>query len=518
MIYDELRVAWAGNQPSSRILLVGANEYDIQHYSWPLRDADLADLLERIASWKLRMIGVDTYRDFPRPPGTEQLDATLARHPEIVWVFKLRDADHPEIPPPQPLVGTDREVLADTISDPGRVVRRGLLFADDGKDQYPAMGMALALGYLAPEGIGLQPGPDDSLQLGKAIIAPLDDTRGPYIRVDSRGYQTLMDYRGGAEPFPLKSVADIMNSAGLTHGAFYGHFASKDDLAAQACANCIANIQDTWTALASDKPADQLGAIVSAYATPNHRDDLGGGCIFAALGADAVRQPGAVRRAFTEGIRSTVAMLSMIAPGGSNAAQREKALATLAGLVGAYHAGNVGLANALGTGVADDKGIYPFVPEIIRFYLGEEPILRNVETFRPLVPAHRQHILANLDSLVVKAVDASGGYGMLVGPASTADQREEFRGRVEDNPRGYIAQPTITLSQHPTLIDGERLEGRHIDLRPFILYGEEVKVMAGGLTRVALPRGSLVVNSSQGGGTKDTWVLRSEAPALGGRA
>jgi uncharacterized circularly permuted ATP-grasp superfamily protein len=178
------------------------------------------------------------------------------------------------------------------------------------------------------------------------------------------------------------------------------------------------------------------------------------------------------------------------------------------GLIGAYRAGRVGLANAIGTGVADDKGIYPFVPEIIRYYLNEDPILANVETFRPLVPAHRRHILANLDKLVVKAVDASGGYGMLIGPASTAEQRDDFRRRIEDNPRGYIAQPTITLSQHPTLIDGERLEGRHIDLRPFILFGEEIKVMAGGLTRVALPRGSLVVNSSQGGGTKDTWVLR----------
>jgi uncharacterized circularly permuted ATP-grasp superfamily protein len=182
----------------------------------------------------------------------------------------------------------------------------------------------------------------------------------------------------------------------------------------------------------------------------------------------------------------------------------------VAGLVASYRSGRLGLANAIGTGVADDKGIYPFVPGIIRYYLGEDAILNNVETFRPLVPSHRQHILANLDKLVVKAVDASGGYGMLIGPASTAEQREEFRGRVEDNPRGYIAQPTITLSQHPTLVDGERLEGRHIDLRPFILYGEEVKVMAGGLTRVALPRGSLVVNSSQGGGTKDTWVLRAD--------
>ena len=180
----------------------------------------------------------------------------------------------------------------------------------------------------------------------------------------------------------------------------------------------------------------------------------------------------------------------------------------VAGLVAAYRSGRLGLANAIGTGVADDKGIYPFVPDIIRYYLKEDPILANVETFRPLVPAHKQHILANLEKLVVKAVDASGGYGMLIGPASTAEQREEFRRKIEANPRGYIAQPTITLSQHPTLVDG-RLDGRHVDLRPFVLYGEDIKVLAGGLTRVALPKGSLVVNSSQGGGTKDTWVLRA---------
>ncbi|HWE36416.1 MAG TPA: circularly permuted type 2 ATP-grasp protein [Isosphaeraceae bacterium] len=179
----------------------------------------------------------------------------------------------------------------------------------------------------------------------------------------------------------------------------------------------------------------------------------------------------------------------------------------VAGLVGAYRAGNVGLANAIGTGVADDKGIYPFVPDIIRYYLREEPILENVETFRPLVPSHRQHILANLERLVVKAVDGSGGYGMLIGPASTAAQRAEFAAKVEENPRGYIAQPTICLSRHPTLLDGH-LDGRHVDLRPFVLYGAEITVLAGGLTRVALPKGSLVVNSSQGGGTKDTWVLR----------
>jgi uncharacterized circularly permuted ATP-grasp superfamily protein len=185
---------------------------------------------------------------------------------------------------------------------------------------------------------------------------------------------------------------------------------------------------------------------------------------------------------------------------------REDSQLGVAGLVGAYRAGRLGLANAVGTGVADDKGIYPFVPDIIRYYLAEQPILDNVETFRPLVPAHRSHILANLDKLVVKAVDGSGGYGMLIGPASTAEQREEFRRKVEENPRGYVAQPTITLSQHPTLVDG-KLDGRHIDLRPFVLYGEEIKVLPGGLTRVALPKGSLVVNSSQGGGSKDTWVL-----------
>jgi uncharacterized circularly permuted ATP-grasp superfamily protein len=186
---------------------------------------------------------------------------------------------------------------------------------------------------------------------------------------------------------------------------------------------------------------------------------------------------------------------------------RHDSMLGVPGLIGAYHAGNIGLANALGTGVADDKGIYPFVPDIIRYYLAEEPILDNVETFRPLVPSHRQHILQNLGSLVVKAVDASGGYGMLIGPASTREQREEFARKVEHDPRGYIAQPTIGLSRHPTFVDG-RLDGRHVDLRPFVLYGEEITVLPGGLTRVALPEGSLVVNSSQGGGTKDTWVLR----------
>jgi uncharacterized circularly permuted ATP-grasp superfamily protein len=176
------------------------------------------------------------------------------------------------------------------------------------------------------------------------------------------------------------------------------------------------------------------------------------------------------------------------------------------GLVNVYRAGKVALANSIGTGIADDKGVYPFVPDMIGYYLKQDPILPNVETFRPMVPGHLSHVLANLDKLVVKAVDESGGSGMLVGPASTAEQRSTFRALIQANPRGYIAQPTIPLSVHPTFMDG-RLEGRHVDLRPFILCGEKITVVPGALTRVALRRGSLVVNSSQGGGSKDTWVL-----------
>jgi uncharacterized circularly permuted ATP-grasp superfamily protein len=176
------------------------------------------------------------------------------------------------------------------------------------------------------------------------------------------------------------------------------------------------------------------------------------------------------------------------------------------GLVNAYRAGHVALANAIGTGIADDKGIYPFVPDMIRYYLKQDPVLDNVETYRPLVPAHQSHVLANLDKLVVKTVNESGGYGMLIGPASTVEQRGEFRDLIRARPRDYIAQPTIQLSTHPTFVDG-RLEGRHVDLRPFVLCGQEITVVPGALTRVALPRGSLVVNSSQGGGSKDTWVL-----------
>jgi uncharacterized circularly permuted ATP-grasp superfamily protein len=177
------------------------------------------------------------------------------------------------------------------------------------------------------------------------------------------------------------------------------------------------------------------------------------------------------------------------------------------GLFNAYRAGNVTLANALGTGVADDKALYAYVPRIIRYYLDEKPILNNVETFLCSEDMSRQYVLENLDKLVVKAVGESGGYGMLIGPHSTAEQREEFRRRILHDPRNYIAQPTILLSRAPCFFDGI-VEPRHVDLRPYILCGgDKVTIVPGGLTRVALRRGSLVVNSSQGGGSKDTWVL-----------
>ena len=179
------------------------------------------------------------------------------------------------------------------------------------------------------------------------------------------------------------------------------------------------------------------------------------------------------------------------------------------GLVNAYRAGHVALANSIGTGVADDKVIYAYVPKLIKYYLGEDPILPNVNTYLASEPLERKFILENIEKLVVKAANEAGGYGMLIGPASTKEECAAFRAQVAANPRNYIAQDPIMLSRSPTWCDG-RLEGRHIDLRPYILYGEKITVTPGGLTRVALRKGSLVVNSSQGGGSKDTWVLQSD--------
>jgi uncharacterized circularly permuted ATP-grasp superfamily protein len=178
----------------------------------------------------------------------------------------------------------------------------------------------------------------------------------------------------------------------------------------------------------------------------------------------------------------------------------------IAGLLDAYRAGNVTLANAPGTGVADDKAIYPFVPAMIKYYLSEEPLIDNVETFEMTDERHRRHVLAHLERYVVKTTFGSGGYGMLIGPAASAAELEHFRTVVEANPRDFIAQPVVALSTVPTLIDGA-LRSRHVDLRPFVLLGEEPDVSRAALTRVALREGSLVVNSSQGGGSKDTWVL-----------
>ncbi|MDX1983879.1 MAG: circularly permuted type 2 ATP-grasp protein, partial [Bryobacteraceae bacterium] len=185
---------------------------------------------------------------------------------------------------------------------------------------------------------------------------------------------------------------------------------------------------------------------------------------------------------------------------------REDSMLGVPGIMEVYKAGRVALANAPGNGVADDKVVYAYVPEIIRYYLGEDAIIPNVPTYLCWRDEDRQHVLANLDKLVVKAANEAGGYGMLVGPHASQKEREEFAGRITANPRNYIAQPTLGLSRVPTIVD-DHAEGRHVDLRPYILYGRDIYILPGGLTRVALKKGSLVVNSSQGGGSKDTWVL-----------
>jgi uncharacterized circularly permuted ATP-grasp superfamily protein len=181
------------------------------------------------------------------------------------------------------------------------------------------------------------------------------------------------------------------------------------------------------------------------------------------------------------------------------------------GLMSAYKQGRVALANAPGNGVADDKVIYAYVPDMIRYYEGEDPILPNVPTYLCWRDEDRAYVLEHLAELVVKAANESGGYGMLVGPHSTAEQREEFARRIQAQPRNYIAQPTLALSRVPTIVD-DHFEGRHVDLRPYVLCGKDIYVVPGGLTRVAMKRGSLVVNSSQGGGSKDTWVLSAPLP------
>lgn len=185
---------------------------------------------------------------------------------------------------------------------------------------------------------------------------------------------------------------------------------------------------------------------------------------------------------------------------------RRDSILGVPGLFNAYRAGNVTLANAIGTGIADDKALYAYVPRIIKYYLGEEPVLDNVDTHILADEPSRKYVLENLSKMVVKAVGESGGYGMLIGPHASAKEIEEFREKILADPRNYIAQPTLMLSRAPCFVDGA-FDSRHVDLRPYILYGEKITIVPGGLTRVALRKGSLVVNSSQGGGSKDTWVL-----------
>ena len=184
----------------------------------------------------------------------------------------------------------------------------------------------------------------------------------------------------------------------------------------------------------------------------------------------------------------------------------EESLLGVPGITDAYLKGNVALANAIGAGVADDKVIYAYVPDIIKYYLAEDPILPNVPTYLASVDSQKKHILGNLENLVVKTANDSGGHGMLMGPSATKDQIQKFSRLIKNNPRNYIAQPVVQLSRHPTIFEN-KIEGRHVDLRPFVIYGDKVKVLKGGLTRVALEKDSLIVNSSQGGGSKDTCVL-----------
>jgi uncharacterized circularly permuted ATP-grasp superfamily protein len=191
---------------------------------------------------------------------------------------------------------------------------------------------------------------------------------------------------------------------------------------------------------------------------------------------------------------------------------RKDSLLGVPGLVKSYYSGHVALANSIGTGVADDKAVYACVPKMIKYYLDQDPILPNVPTYLGVDEKECGYILDNLENLVVKAVNESGGYGMLMGPHASSEERAAFAERIRANPRNYIAQPVLALSRHPVFVD-DHFEGRHIDLRPYVLYGDRVRVVPGGLTRVALRKGSLVVNSSQGGGSKDTWVLWDDLAA-----
>jgi uncharacterized circularly permuted ATP-grasp superfamily protein len=225
------------------------------------------------------------------------------------------------------------------------------------------------------------------------------------------------------------------------------------------------------------------------------------------VGADLVTKNGVVYMKTTQGLKRVDVIYRRIDDDFLDPLVfRPDSVLGVPGIVDAYRRGNVSLANTIGTGVADDKVTYYFVPKMIRYYLDQDPMLPNVETYLSNFESDRKYILENLSELVVKSANESGGYGMLMGPQATSDQIEKFRAAIEKNPRNYVAQPVVRLSRSPAFC-GDHFEGRHIDLRPYILYGEKITIIPGGLTRIALRKGSLVVNSSQGGGSKDTWVL-----------
>ena len=228
-------------------------------------------------------------------------------------------------------------------------------------------------------------------------------------------------------------------------------------------------------------------------------------------GSDLVVQDGFVFMRTTRGLRRVDVIYRRIDDDFLDpACFRSDSCLGVAHLMDVCRAGRVTLANAPGTGIADDKAVYAYVPAIIKYYLGEDAILPNVPTYVCADARHRSHVLSNLDKLVVKPTNESGGYGIMMGPQSTEKQRRQVAAAIQADPRQWIAQPLLSLSTVPTLIDNE-LKPRHVDLRPFVLAGEQIYVMPGGLTRVALPEGSMIVNSSQGGGSKDTWVMRSSA-------
>jgi uncharacterized circularly permuted ATP-grasp superfamily protein len=231
-------------------------------------------------------------------------------------------------------------------------------------------------------------------------------------------------------------------------------------------------------------------------------------------GSDLVVSDGYVKMRTTQGLKRVDVIYRRIDDAFLDPLNfRPDSMLGVAGLMDVYRAGRVALANAPGTGIADDKAVYAYVPQMIKYYLGEDTILPNVPTFLCADEKEREHVLANIDQLVIKPANESGGYGILLGPRASREQLDHYKELIKANPRNYVAQPMISLSRVPTIV-GDKLEGRHVDLRPYILYGEDIFILPGGLTRVALVKGSLVVNSSQGGGSKDTWVLKNGTPRV----